>query len=534
MIRRTAFILLLLFCLTNFGCFVHSTKVRELPKDFLTYEYQTNEGVKAHLYDGSLIIFPTGFRVTVNEEGKMLYAKSQAVMYDLLRSENTIPVSGVELSKVAALEIYPDHIDPDVLLASIPVGIVGTTVLGVIIFGSCPTYYTLAEEGHQLQGEGFSYSVSQLSEKEDVDKVIDPEIGENGSFQLILRNEAMETHYINKLSIWQVNHADNMLAFPIIKKGLAPKEKQEIMLMGKENLIEQVKNSAGEEIFSLLEHEGNGWYQSPLSMTESILENPKAKDFIEFSIPNPENHSNLFLGLKMRNTLLNSVFFYDVILDQQDFEAINWLTEESDKVLPMLKFRNFYKKYFGMTIEIYEKGDWKEIQYLPDQGPIAWSYRGFVIPTKNNKEVKVRLKFIPDNWMLDWLSASFEGQKAVSVNEIKAQNILPKKEYPNTSRIENLNASDKQYFITYPAQEFELNFQTQKSKAGAETTLFIYSEGYYIEWLRNSWLESEDVSQNDEKFELDNDLIMNLYEQWLVKKEQFETDFFNSKINPDN
>ena len=76
----------------------------------------------------------------------------------------------------------------------------GTAALAVAIFGSCPTFYSTTPDGFALEAEAFSYSISPLLEGRDVD-VLRSTRAKDGWVELELRNEALETHFINHLEL---------------------------------------------------------------------------------------------------------------------------------------------------------------------------------------------------------------------------------------------------------------------------------------------------------------------------------------------
>src|SRR5205823_7679339 len=82
-----------------------------------------------------------------------------------------------------------------------------------VIFGSCPTVYADTGTGPELQAEGFSYAIAPLLEQRDVDALrVRPDSG--GVLRLELRNEALETHFINSIQLLAVPHAPGLEVIP--------------------------------------------------------------------------------------------------------------------------------------------------------------------------------------------------------------------------------------------------------------------------------------------------------------------------------
>jgi hypothetical protein len=153
--------------------------------------------VKAHLTDGSTVLYPRGFVIesdTVHGNG-FRYAAGSSV---------SMPSSFVVLDSVVGMETYQTNLReaPTVLTSTIAstVAGVGSIALLKAIFGSCPTFYSDSAGVPVLEAEGFSYSIAPLFEQRDVDRLrATPD--SNGCVTLDVRNEALETHYINSSAI---------------------------------------------------------------------------------------------------------------------------------------------------------------------------------------------------------------------------------------------------------------------------------------------------------------------------------------------
>jgi hypothetical protein len=69
--------------------------------------------------------------------------------------------------------------------------------------------------------------------------------------------------------------------------------------------------------------DGKAW-----SATSDRLANVSLDDFhdsLDFEFNVPENSGELALVLNMRNSMLNTVLLYDVMLKEQSFAALDWM-----------------------------------------------------------------------------------------------------------------------------------------------------------------------------------------------------------------
>src|SRR5580700_7886930 len=71
-------------------------------------------------------------------------------------------------------------------------------------FGSCPTFYAPTEHGWTIQAEGFSTSIARSLEADDLDDLPDARPAA-GWVTLAMRNEALETHAVRRLSVLAVD-----------------------------------------------------------------------------------------------------------------------------------------------------------------------------------------------------------------------------------------------------------------------------------------------------------------------------------------
>ena len=83
----------------------------------------------------------------------------------------------------------------------------------IAIFGSCPTVYTYSGQPCTLEAETFSYSIARRFESSDLDR-LDAGKVINGKYILKVTNEALETHYIDEMSLLTVDHPPGYEAFP--------------------------------------------------------------------------------------------------------------------------------------------------------------------------------------------------------------------------------------------------------------------------------------------------------------------------------
>ena len=180
--------------------------------------------IKAHLQDGSTVVFRNG--ATVTRDSLTGEGRRYTVQNATSRVQDAVPmdsVVGVETFE-ARVNVAPTVVAS---LAGAAVAAVGGALLAVAIFGSCPTVYADTGATAELQAEGFSYSIAPLMEQRDVDP-LRVRADSTGMVRLELRNEALETHYINHIELLAMRHAagetivPDQSGRPVLVSGFTP------------------------------------------------------------------------------------------------------------------------------------------------------------------------------------------------------------------------------------------------------------------------------------------------------------------------
>ena len=79
-------------------------------------------------------------------------------------------------------------------------------------FGSCPTFYVSDGDSMRLQAEGFSSSISPALEATDIDALYRAR-PKNGELEVLMKNEALETHVVRWVDLLAVPHAERCRVF---------------------------------------------------------------------------------------------------------------------------------------------------------------------------------------------------------------------------------------------------------------------------------------------------------------------------------
>ncbi len=490
------------------SCIIHRVEVtpvelRDQP------EITVESPVKAHMKDGSTVVFEDGIRV---RDGRVW---GNGEKYDLSLNSG-VETSSVSLDDLAAMESFQSTVDRTATTlgtgGAVVGGILGGGLLAVAIFGSCPTTYADIGGESILEAESFSYSIVPNLEARDVDKL--GTTARNDEVILEVRNEALESHYINQIELLQVSHQKHQSVFPDPDGGL-------VVFDSPLHPISAVDQS-GHDLMGVLEYaDGTPWRAETERLARVSMQDLEDHIHLEFDIP--PSQDDVALLLRFRNSLLNTVLLYDVMLKGLGFQALDWMSARTPD-LQMLKTAHWYNDRMGMRIEVWDQGRYREIAHVEDQGPIAWKELAVPLAVPSGARVKLRLSFLTDNWRIDWVAAA--PMQPVVPNVIPVRQVSTTGQIDLEKTLSSLASPDTSYVMTKPGDRMKLSFDVKPEQEDNISTFFLAAQGYYIEWMRSDWLQPSDkvsVAPSDES-------LLRAIELWRDRRESFRHQFESSRI----
>ena len=490
------------------SCIVHRVDVVPVEVSAET-PIEISSPVKAHLFDGSTVVFPEGISVY---DGSV-HGKGENFNIAL---ENNKFIDEIALDEIAAMESFQTPVN----VAATTVASTATTARWIALgglaafalFGSCPTVYSADSGEAILEAELFSYSIAPSFQARDIDKLNLKHV-QNGYFELDFRNEMLETHYIDQLEILEVTHAANQAAYPdstgrpiVVGTTLAPVSAVD---QNGRNILPEVA-SADVKVWSA---------------TSNRLANVDLQDFhdsLDFEFSLPKDSGEIALVLHMRNSMLNTVLLYEVMLKEQSYAALDWMGHDLNHLGNRAELGLWYRENMGMTVSIWRDGEFHKVGRIGDQGPIAWSERSFVLDAPRVDSLKVRLTFVADNWRIDQVALAIDTQRG-KVRTIPVA-VAKSLEEHRPDIPEYLAQADETYLITRPGESVQLGFDVGESKQSR--TFFLASEGYFMEWMRSEWL----VEEHRRKFEPTADALMQSLEIYAQKRDTYREQFESIKV----
>lgn len=491
----------------------------ELKADSLAAPTQVSAPLRLHLLSGGIVQFRDGALVSRTE------VAGNGVRYSLSLRDSA-EVGRVALDSIVGIEVFQsatDHGKSALVSVGATIGITVLTIGGIVAiacladpkcFGSCPTVYTTSNDGtHVLEAELFSFSIAPLLEGRDVDRLgVAPDA--HGRVAFDVRNEAMETHYINHLELIHAAHEagekvyPDERGFPVAVAQLQP--------------VDRAVDSDGRDVRARLLAPDSTFFSSS-SQRLGNVSLQALNDFIEISAPADARADSVAIVVRMRNSLLSSTLFYDVMLGRGGASALNWLGGDLQAIGSVTQLGRWYAQRMGLHVSVWDGARYVKVKRVPDTGPIAWKEIAVVVPTNRSDSVRIRLDFTTDEWRIDALSVATQVRRP-AVTRHTIDEVLD----PDGKTREDLRAHmrqpDEDYAVSSAGDRMTIVFQLPETLRTG--TLLLASQGYYTEWIRPDWIRGGAGLT----FEPSDNMLLEALRRWREVRPEFERRFFETRI----
>lgn len=540
-VLRAVFVMALLTQASLAGCIVKVRDVEVQSHALPLAPIELTSPVRAHLLDGSTILYSEGVDVT---ETTLEGAGSRFSL--TLEPRGT--VTSVTLDSVAALESVREGTNE---AASIAASLLGTAAgvaasagLAVAIFGSCPTIYADSAGTAVLQAESFSYSIAPLFEGRDVDAVYGS-VDADGYVWLEVRNEALETHYINHMELLAVQHPRS--------ERLLPDVHGSPLLVGATIAARTATDASGRDVRAALFAADSLEYATADAQIARRSETGYT-DHVDLTFDVPARSDSVAVLLHVRNSLFNTILFYDVMLGAAGAHAVNWLGGTLEQIGGATQLGQWYTSRMGVRVYVWNGDSYQQVERVPDVGPIATKAVALMIPA-SGPELRVRLEFLADSWRIEHAAIATTARRPEPRTLVAAR--LEHVRVPDDSALVAwLREPDHEYFITHPGTSVRIGFQNSDARpagdtrppddarsaaraaAGARdaaptdlvTSYLLAAQGYYTEWVRGDWIREARTERRAQQFTADDAALEATYARWLSVRDEFEADFFARRV----
>ncbi|MEI7980676.1 MAG: hypothetical protein WCI71_03425 [Bacteroidota bacterium] len=451
---------------------------RELSRD-KSFVKDSNQYLKAHMNDGSLyflnqwITLDSGTYIQAKGEH---YNENRKLVASSADSSFTIEMSKVALFESNKITGLGGKIGLQTLVMA-PVAII--TIYCMInpkaCFGSCPTFYAWNGTKMKLMAEGFSSSIARVFEKTDID-MLHSTVITGREYKLQLTNEALETHAIKFADLLVIPRKadERIFATP---SGTFYSTHQIILpsscIAPEGDCLEKVLTMDQSERFSTAD---------PSDLTQ--------KETVEITFNHvPPGKSGLIVG--SRQTLLTTFLFYQGMAHAGSKMPYYLAQVESGNETMQHHMTRIWDLLGGIEILVQnKKGKWEKAGELLEMGPIAADLQLVTLPEITGDEVNVKLRMTKGLWRIDQI-ALINIDQEVQPTRIKPARVMKDSVADDAARI--LLADTTQYLVTFPGDRYDLFYELPEGNKDYE--LFLYSRGYYLEWMRENWIAEESNSK---------------------------------------
>ncbi|EDM75028.1 hypothetical protein PPSIR1_17045 [Plesiocystis pacifica SIR-1] len=496
--------------------------------------------IKVHTHTGEVYVFD---QWRFDEAQRVVYGhgmRYSAQREVLERSEFQIAYEQVALVESNT----PEKLTHATSLAIMGVAVGAVTGVGIYCginpkacFGSCPTFYVEDREGAlTLRAEGFSSAVAEALEERDVDHlgVVDPldDPQQGQRFELIMANEALETHFLRSVELLSVARPDP--AVEIFHAGGRVRERAILpRFLGVRGRAGPTRcRSAGGDCLDAVAQADALEYASTTDGVDLA-----AEEHIELEFPDLPAGTKGVVVLRARNTLLDTFLFYQGLAYMGE-DVARWILradrEGGDGPLAQL-LRGFDEVLGGVEVELWQGGAWVPAGGLYEYGPIAKETQAIELPARaradadDGEPLRLRLRLTRGRWKLD--QASLGERVAVpSAVTLEPVALVHSRDGRGQADPEGLATllDPQRRLISYPGDVWTLDYALPPGSQA----LFLASEGFYWEWTREDWLAEQSALEAARFFADPRATLRRLAPDFAAMEGELEPVFWKTRIRP--
>ena len=512
------------FSLLAAACVVVSTTTSREPVEASSMtDTEVTSPIRAHLVDGSMILFSGGFTLRESQ------VRGTGQRFDVSRQQSTAS-DGIPLDSVIGFEVYQRRVNPLRTLvygaSSLVASVVSITTAAVVLFGSCPTIYGDSSGIATLQAESFSYSISPLLAKRDVDRMtVRPDSA--GVVRLAVRNEALETHHLDHMEIIEVRHRPGEVALPSPRGGAIAVSELEAAA--------STTDRSGRNVSRAVAREDGDYFSTNEQFLDRAIAGGPTDDHLTIAFRKRPGVDSVALVLRARSSLLTTSVLYEHLMGRQGALALDWMGGDLQGIAGLAALASWYGSNFGMRVEVQDGAAWRSVIRLMDFGPTAWRQVGVVVPAVRGADdsVRIRLTFAADAFRIDHLTVA-HGVRRVEQRRIPIARAIDAEGALRTDIVRMLSAADDYEVEAGPGAQIWLEFNAAPANgerapatSASSRTFFFAAQGYYVEWLRPAWMK--DAGQRT-PFSPSTTSMRDLLLSWKGGRDSLEALFFTRRV----
>lgn len=473
--------------------------------------------LKAHMDDGDVYVL-RDWKV------KSGLVRGSGVKYDSEREVDNrglyeIPVEDVALFETNVLKPSGGIIAMTVI-SGLSVGLTGLCISSPkSCFGSCPTFYagrgSVADR--RPMAEGFSSAVAPSLERTDVDAL--PEFRPSGERAVLrMTNEAMETHVVRDVRLLAAERPDR-------DGGRVYRTSDEDYRRTYGSWTpESCDAPDGDCLEAVRERDGDHW------SSEADPEYLAARETVEVGYRVPEQ-TRVGVAVTFRQSFLTTFLFYRFLSDLGTKAVEFFAGLERSEGSAAASFEGISELMGKIEVQVRRDGAWKSVGGLHEVGPLADDTRLIEVPEPVDGTVRFRLRLAKGNWRIDAVRLVELGP-LVETEELELESVRYDGEHPDQAPEEPgaVARDDSQPLATRPGDAYEFAFELPEQPD--EYEYFLVSRGYYLEWMRETWLEEEHPERALEMLLWPERALRRLAPAFKEREPEIEEIFWESRYVP--
>jgi hypothetical protein len=461
------------------GC-IPTTLIREIhnPTKFALPDSSRNN-IKVHMKNGCLYLLDSYILMQNTDTlyGYGTYFNQYRKLVGFSERENGSQPFAISLNDVALFETNSlTGVKSKILSMSI-VGVPTALISWYCIlnpkacFGSCPTFYGWDGEEMSLMAEGFSSSILRSFEKKDNDMLYWSK-SQGKKVHIRLTNEALETHIIRYADLLILPHRYNERVFATEDNSFYRTsciQRPARCVASEGDCREKVLQMDHQERFS-----------------PADTKNLACREYIEMSFDSvPEGNLGLIMGC--RQTLLTTFLYYQSLAYMGNSAGYIAARAESGDRKMNKHINNTWDLLGGIEVFVqYSNGKWVKISQIEEMGPIASDIHLIPIPNSGTQKLRIKLRLTKGLWRIDYLALGKLEEKIEPVR-IQPSSVIGVNGEDNY--VKTLLTDSTQPLVTLPGDVYDLYYDLPENST--EFDIYLSSQGYYLEWMRDEWLAEE-------------------------------------------
>jgi len=250
------------------------------------------------------------------------------------------------------------------------------------------------------------------------------------------------------------------------------------------------------------------------------------EDWLDLAFLAPPGADSAALVLRLQNSLLTTVLFYDVMLGGLGHRSLDWMADDLGRIGTAVELGRWARDQLGLRVEVFDGTAYRRVARMSDVGPLVAEDVALVLPTFGADTLRVRLRFAVDDWRIDYIAVAAAWQRSVA-RQLSPARITDADEREDPASLAAVAAPDEAYLVTRPGQRFFLRFDAGPEPADGARTFLLASQGYYIEWVRRPWLTTSPVAQG---FVPGADALYRAVARWREVQDTTERAFYATRV----